>query len=163
MHFVLRRPGRITREPYEFRLIENVHRTDLTDAEKGDAFLGLWELSGYPPKKTLAEKEQLPYNTVTTSWIPKSQRLSDKVKELQTIHVNSFTDGHVKFLMKYPHSVQNKFAEVSVEKKLTSRQLQHHSSKILIVHGLDTSWVLSCLNHSKTIFSTSRSPVSSGR
>lgn len=112
----------------ELRLIENVHRTDLTDAEKGSAFLELWNLSEIETLKELAEKEQIPYNTVTTLWIPKSKKLSEKIKE-GVMCAHNFTDYHARFLMKYPHSVQDKLAEVSIKKGLTSHQLQELTKK----------------------------------
>jgi hypothetical protein len=89
----------------------------LTDAEKGTAFLELWNLSECETLKALAEKEQIPYNTVTTLWIPKSKKLSDKVKELQVSSDTNFTEKHVQFLMKYSHPVQDRLAEVSVKKE----------------------------------------------
>jgi len=43
--------------------------------------------------------------------------------------VDSFTDGHVRCVLKYPHSTQDKLAEMSVKKNLTSRQLQEPTRK----------------------------------
>jgi hypothetical protein len=50
---------------------------------------------------------EIPYNTVEL-WIRKSDSLSAKVKE--TICAYGFTDYHALWLLKYPHSVQNKSA-----------------------------------------------------
>jgi ParB/RepB/Spo0J family partition protein len=111
-------------ETQEIRLIENIHRVDLTDAEKGTAFLNLWQISECETLKALAEKEQIPYNTVKNDWVPASKNLSEKVKQLQSTTGSTFSDKHARFLMKYPHSTQDKLAEVSIKKNLTSRQLQ---------------------------------------
>jgi hypothetical protein len=55
---------------------------------------------------------------VTTLWIPKSKKLSEKIKELQTTADSGLSDRHVQFLLKYSHSIQDKLAEVfSVKKK----------------------------------------------
>jgi hypothetical protein len=54
---------------------------------------------------------------VCNLWVPASKKLSDKVKELTT-RASGFSDFHARFLMKYPHSTQDKLAEVfSVKKK----------------------------------------------
>lgn len=108
----------------EFRLIENVHRTDLTDAEKGTAFLELWNLSECETLKELAEKEQLSYNTVKTLWIPKSKKLSERVKESIACNTSDITERHTQFLMKYLYAIQDRLLDVVIKKKLTSPQLQ---------------------------------------
>jgi len=117
-------------EAKEIRLIENIHRTDLTDAEKGDGFLALWRSPECPhnEKKTLAEKLQLSYDDVC-HWIMKSTRFSPKVKNLLTGCAPSFTDYHARYLLKYSHSNQDRLAEVSIQKNLTSRQLQELTKK----------------------------------
>jgi len=79
--------------------------------------------------KELAEKEQLSYNTVTHDWIPASKNLSEKIKQLVVTSASNFTNNHARFLLKYSHSVQDKLAEVSVKKGLTSRQLQELKEK----------------------------------
>lgn len=67
----------------ELRLIENTHREDLTDAEKGDAVYTL--MAKYPEKyptiKSVADAIPLPYETVRNVWCAKSRKLSEKVKE----------------------------------------------------------------------------------
>ncbi|MBZ5529678.1 MAG: helix-turn-helix transcriptional regulator [Acidobacteriia bacterium] len=75
-----------------------------------------------------AEKEQLSYNTVKSHWIP-ATNLSEKVKQLTSIAGDTFSDKHAAVLLKYPHPVQDKFAEVCVKKGLTSRQLQELTRK----------------------------------
>jgi hypothetical protein len=52
-------------------------------------------------------------NSVKNRLVPFSAAL------IQTVTSNGFTDKHAMFLMKYPHSVQDKLAEVSIRKKLT--------------------------------------------
>ena len=49
---------------HELRLIENVHREDLSDAEKGDAVYQLWAFDKYETIKEVCESIQVPYNTV---------------------------------------------------------------------------------------------------
>jgi hypothetical protein len=61
---------------------------------------------------------------VTTLWIPKSKKLSEKVKELGSMCAHTFTDYHARFLMKYPHSTQDKLTEVfSVKKKVGRKRV----------------------------------------
>ena len=111
---------------YELKLIENVHREDLSDAEKGDAIYQLWAFDKYETIKDVCDVLQIPYDTVKANWLPKARRLSPKVKELSGggILANTFTDTHTRFLLKYPHAVQDKLANISVKRTLTSRQLQ---------------------------------------
>lgn len=112
---------------HELRLIENVHREDLSDAEKGDAIYQLWACGKYKTIKEACESIQIPYETVKANWLPKARKLSQKVKELTSggeSALTSFSDFHARVVLKYSHSVQNKLADVSVERKLTSRQLQ---------------------------------------
>jgi len=111
-------------ESHELRLIENVHREDLSDAEKGDAVYQLWAFDKYETIKEVCESIQVSYDTVARNWLPKARRLSKKVKSLVGIDTNSFSDLHAKKILKYPHAVQDRLAEVSIERNLTSRQLQ---------------------------------------
>ena len=85
----------------------------------------LWSLEKYETIKDVCESIQINYDTVEAHWLPMSRRLSDKVKELVVNPgVNSFSDRHARMVMKYPHSTQDRLAEASVKRGLTSRQLQ---------------------------------------
>ena len=79
---------------YELKLIENVHREDLSDAEKGDAIYQLWAFDKYETIKEVCESLQIPYDTVVKHWLPKTRKLSEKVKSLVHPGVNSFSDRH---------------------------------------------------------------------
>jgi len=111
---------------YELKLIENVHREDLSDSEKGDAIYQLWAFDKYETIKEVCESLQISYDTVKDNWLRKARRLSQKVKDLigGGVRENAFTDTHARSLLKYSHAVQNKLAKVSIDRKLTSRQLQ---------------------------------------
>jgi ParB family chromosome partitioning protein len=106
----------------ELRLIENTHREDLTDAEKGNAVYALIE--NYPKKyetvKDVAREVNTPYATVS-SWCRASEKLSPKVKQL--IHMDRLDDSKARYLLKYDHSTQNRLAETIVEHGLTWRQI----------------------------------------
>jgi len=71
----------------EMRLIENTHRTDLIDAEKGDAVYLLLERfpEKYPTIQDLAQAIGKPIGTVT-AWTRKSERMADDVRELVGAH-----------------------------------------------------------------------------
>ena len=109
---------------YELKLIENVHREDLSDAEKGDAIYQLWAFDKYETIKSVCESLQISYDTVASNWLPKARRLSEKVKGIVISANNSFSEYHTMFLLKYPHAIQDKLAKVSIDRTLTSRQLQ---------------------------------------
>jgi ParB/RepB/Spo0J family partition protein len=115
----------------EIRLIENIHRSDLSDAEKGDGFLALWRSADCPCEtlKELAEKLQINYDTATTLWLPKAKKLSEKTKQLLVSTDTNFSDKHAQYLLKYPHVTQDKLAQTVINKKLTSRQLQELTRK----------------------------------
>ena len=81
---------------HELRLIENVHREDLSDAEKGDAIYQLWAFDKYETIKEVCEAIQIPYNTVARKWLPKARRLSKKIKSLVAPGGNSFSDKHAR-------------------------------------------------------------------
>jgi ParB family chromosome partitioning protein len=71
----------------EMRLIENTHRADLIDAEKGDAVYALLERlpDKYSTIKDLAEAIGKPIGTVT-AWTRKSDRMAESVRELVGAH-----------------------------------------------------------------------------
>lgn len=105
----------------ELRLIENIHRTDLTDAEKGEAVLGLW--ANYDKYKTIrdvADAINTPYKTVLDNWCRKARKLSDRVKEY--LIYNALDRLTTIYLLKYSHAVQDKLAEVIVKNGLGQHQ-----------------------------------------
>ena len=81
---------------HELRLIENVHREDLSDSEKGDAVLQLWACDKYETLKEVCESIQVEYNTAKAHWLPASRKLSNKVRNLirKGIPRDTFTDRH---------------------------------------------------------------------
>lgn len=107
----------------ELRLIENTQREDLTDAEKGDAVLSLWaNYDKYETIKDVAEAINVPYPTVIYNWCPSSRRLSPKIKEL--LHASTLTERHTQVLLKYPHSIQNRLADVIINRKISSAKVR---------------------------------------
>lgn len=110
------------RQTDELRLIENIHREDLTDAEKGDAVLAL--LDHYPDKyptiKSISEKLTKPYKSVW-EWTFKSRKLSEFVKK--SVVRTTLDESDARRLLKYSHSKQNKLAEKIMEHQLSKRQV----------------------------------------
>jgi len=105
----------------KFRLIENTQREDLSDAEKGDAVLGLWaEYDEYETLKDVAEAINTPYSTVKDRWVAKSKKLSEKLKGI--VADASLTNEHAQYLMRYSHSVQDKLADVIIRKGISSHK-----------------------------------------
>jgi len=106
----------------ELRLIENTQREDLTDAEKGDAVLSLWaNYDKYEKIKDVAKAINVPYDTVIGIWVAKAHKLSPKLRNV--VGDISFSEEHSRYVLKYPHSVQERFADISMKHKLTKRQL----------------------------------------
>jgi len=105
----------------QLRLIENIHREDLSDAEKGDAVLELWALDDkYQTLKEVADSIKVPYNTVKQLWVAKARRLSENVKG--RVASTLLTDEHARVLLKYPHSVQDKLANTIIKKGISSHK-----------------------------------------
>jgi ParB family chromosome partitioning protein len=106
----------------ELRLIENTHREDLTDAEKGDAVYALME--NYPELyqsiADVARKIDTPQRTVR-GWCQASEKLSPKVRHF--ISANKLDDSKARYLLKYDHSTQDRLAETLVKHGLTWRQI----------------------------------------
>lgn len=99
------------------RIAENVHRTDLSDAEKGNQVYRLWGLHDeFETIKQVAERLDVPYDTIKNNWLPKSRKLSDKVRE--GIASNTLSDRVAQSLIKYPHRVQDLLADVICRKGL---------------------------------------------
>jgi ParB family chromosome partitioning protein len=105
------------READELRLIENIHRDDLTDAEMGDAVYALIELypDKYPTIASVAKAINKPYNTVL-SWTTQARKLSPHVREL--FSNLKIKEGHVMYLLKYDHATQDKLADTIVKNEL---------------------------------------------
>ena len=96
----------------------------MSDAEKGDAVLSLWaNYDKYETIKEVAEAINVPYNTVITAWIPVSKKLSPNLKSV-IAGDNSFSEEHGRELIKYPHTIQNEFANLILKKKITRNQLR---------------------------------------
>jgi hypothetical protein len=103
----------------EMRLIENTHREDLTDAEKGDAIYALMAkyVERYPSIKSVADSIDTPYGTVL-QWTSKSRKLSDHIREL--LNANALVESQASYLMKYDHETQDMLAEVIIRNELSS-------------------------------------------
>ena len=106
----------------ELRLIENTHREDLTDAEKGDAVYTLME--NFPERykniADVAREIDTAHHTVV-GWCRASEKLSPKVRQL--ISANKLDDSKARYLLKYDHSTQDRLAETFVKRDLTWRQI----------------------------------------
>lgn len=107
------------READELRLIENIHREDLIDAEKGDAIYTLMDSypDRYPTITEVARTLNKPYDTVYM-WTVKSRKLSDNVKYL--LDKKELTERHAIHLLKYDHLTQNKLADTIVRNKIST-------------------------------------------
>ena len=105
----------------ELRLIENTHREDLTDAEKGDAVYALWLTfpEKYPTIKSVAEAINTPVGSVR-HWCSQSRKLSPKVRKYSAR--NTITDFQARYLVKYQHATQDRLVETIIERDLTGRQ-----------------------------------------
>lgn len=104
----------------ELRLIENTQREDLSDAEKGDAVLSLWaNYDKYETIKDVALAINTPQGTVY-DWTKQSRKLSEKIKE--AVSSRLLMNEHARQLMKYPHSVQNKLADVIIKRGISSHK-----------------------------------------
>lgn len=105
----------------ELRLIENTHRTDLTDAEKGDAVYALIEV--YPDKystvKDVADVIRKPIGTIRT-WTRKSLKLAENVRSLIAAH--QLGEKSAGYLLKYDHETQLKLANIAANYPLNERQ-----------------------------------------
>ena len=103
----------------ELRLIENTHREDLTESEKGDAVLTLLEeyAEKYPTLTSIAKAiDKSP--AYILMWVAKSRKLSDNVKKL--IDTTALSDRQARHLLKYDHATQDKLARVIVRKKIAT-------------------------------------------
>jgi len=105
----------------ELRLIENTQRTDLTDAEKGDAVYALLEYfpDEYSTLKDIADAIGKPIGTVR-AWTRKSLKLAESVRSL--IAADQLTEKSASYLLKYDHDTQFKLANIAVNYPLNERQ-----------------------------------------
>lgn len=105
----------------EMRLIENTHRADLIDAEKGDAVYALIERfpEKYSTIQELAQAIGKPIGTVT-AWTRKSERMSEEVRELVGAH--KITEKAANYLLKYNPETQTKLANIAANYPLKERQ-----------------------------------------
>lgn len=103
----------------ELRLIENTHREDLTDAEKGDAIYALMAkyVDRYPTIKSVADAIDTPYGTVL-QWTSKSRKLSDHVRAL--LNTSTLVESQASYLMKYDHATQDRLADAVLRNGLSS-------------------------------------------
>jgi len=107
----------------ELRLIENIYREDLTDAEKGDAVYALMEKhpEKYPTITEVAKSLKTPSDTVYT-WTDKSRKISKHVKS--QVGLDKLSEDHVKTLLKYDHPTQDKLADIIIKHKLTATSMR---------------------------------------
>lgn len=103
------------------RLIENIHRDDLTDAEKGDAVLALLQYDEFPTIKSVAE-ELNKSPKVVAQWTYKARKLSPFVGDM--VARATIGEKQAQYLMKYDHSTQDKLCEKIVEYGLTKRETE---------------------------------------
>ncbi len=107
----------------ELRLIENIQREDLTDAEKGDGVLALWTLGKYKTIKEMADGIGFRETTMRL-WVGKATKVSDKVKTLQSNSIIS--EDIVSSLVKYPHSIQDKLANAIIKYEIYGGKSGEH-------------------------------------
>lgn len=102
----------------ELRLIENIHREDLTYPEKGDAVISLLENypEKYPTLKAVAEALNISYATVRKKWCPYARKLSPFVK--QGLEFETLSEYAVGYLLKYDHETQDVLTETMMRHKL---------------------------------------------
>jgi len=105
----------------ELRLIENVHREDLTNAEKGDAIISLWEKypERYPTFKSIAKSLNVKYETLQV-WLRYSRKLSESLREFVSSSI--LGEDHARFLLKYDKNTQDKLARILIKHNLNTTQ-----------------------------------------
>ncbi len=104
----------------ELRLIENIQREDLSDADKGDGVYVLMEKhpEEYPSIAQVAKSLRTPTDTVYR-WTEKSRKTSKHVKSLTGVH--KLAEDHVTKIIKYDHPTQDKLADLIIKHKLNTR------------------------------------------
>ncbi len=105
----------------ELRLIENIHREDLTNAEKGDAVIALWENypQEYPTFKSIAESLNVKYDTLQM-WLRYSRKLSESLRGYVSSSI--LGEDHARFLLKYDKNIQDELAGVLIKHNLNTTQ-----------------------------------------
>jgi len=108
----------------EFRLIENVHRDNLTNAEKGDAVIALWENypEHYPTFKSIAESLNVKYDTLQM-WLRYSRKLSESLRGYVSSSI--LGEDHARFLLKYDKNTQDRLARILIKHNLNTTQARH--------------------------------------
>jgi len=111
------------RQADELRLIENIHREDLTTPEKGDAVLGLVENypEKYPTFKSVADSLNIPYGSIKV-WCLTSRKLSPFIRE--GIGFDTLTEDVARYVMKYEHGVQDRLAKCVIEHQLAGESVR---------------------------------------
>jgi ParB/RepB/Spo0J family partition protein len=111
------------RQADELRLIENIHREDLTTPEKGDAVLGLVENypEKYPTFKSVADSLNIPYGSIK-DWCLTSRKLSPFIREV--LGFNTLTEDVARYVMKYEHGIQDRLAKCVIEHKLAGESVR---------------------------------------
>jgi len=91
----------------ELRLVENIHRDDLTEAEKGDAILSLLQnrYDRYPSLRAVADKLKVNYWTMTNKWIPKARKASPYLRDLTAR--GEVLESQMAALLKYEPHIQD--------------------------------------------------------
>ena len=106
----------------ELRLIENCHREDLTDAEKGDAVLHLWsDYDKYENFNDVAKAIGFELPTVER-WLWTSKYLSPKLRQLISSN-EELTNRKIRALVKYSHGKQEALAKVIISKKIPTTKV----------------------------------------
>lgn len=106
------------------RLIENIYREDLTNAEKGDAIWALVENypDKYPTIKSVCNALTFSYSTVKDDWCRKSRKLSDFVKE--GLGTQALTEDAALKLSKYEYVTQDRLARCVIENELSGETMR---------------------------------------
>lgn len=109
------------RKADELRLIENIHRDDLTSAEKGDAVYALLENypDKYPGLTSISAAINIPRETLK-SWCAHARKLCDYIK--RAVESDRLSEDQASYLLKYNHQTQEKLAKTIIEYNLNSLQ-----------------------------------------
>jgi len=112
------------RQADELRLIENIHRDDLTNAEKGDAIWAIIENypDKYPTIKSICDSLTLSYSTVKDDWCRKSRKLSEFVRE--GLGTQALTEDTALRLTKYNYATQDKLAKCIIQNELSGETMR---------------------------------------
>lgn len=119
-------------------MIENIHREDLTNADKGDGVYALLEHfpEKHPTMRSVADSLDVKYKTVK-EWCRKSRKLSSKVRK-GIVH-GALDEKSVSYLLKYSHETQDKLVEVVINNKLTQDQSTNFSKVTMRTQSLTSN------------------------